>query len=156
LSNIDRSRKKARFLVDESLGPEVANVLKEYKYNAVFTSDVHLSGHDDSSILGYAWKHKRMLLTHDQGFLDDRKYPHIRNPGIVILPGAQGDENSLIRALSDVIFVIGKYALLNRGLKIVIDEGGIWTITGFNKATGLHYKQRLRFEKNGGILEWSE
>lgn len=91
----DDLKKKTRILVDESLGRAVADYLQEKGYNAVFANDVGLSGRSDEDIFGYAWREKRMLWTHDRDFLDDARFPEHRNPGVVILPGGDGDNRAM-------------------------------------------------------------
>jgi len=39
-------------------------------------------------VFAYAWKQRRILLTHDDDFWHDRRFPEHRHPGVVILPGA--------------------------------------------------------------------
>jgi hypothetical protein len=46
---------RTRFLIDESLGCEVANYLREKGFNAVYVGYVGLSGHADVHIFVYAW-----------------------------------------------------------------------------------------------------
>ncbi len=78
--------KKARFLVDECLGIEAAKVLTAFGWNALFVEDAHLANHSDEDIFAYAWRSDRIILTHDGDFLDDRRFPLNRNPGVIILP----------------------------------------------------------------------
>src|SRR5262245_35738896 len=84
-------RQRAKFLVDESLGPRVTCVLKGMGWNAIDTSDLGLSGHPDENVFAAARREDRILLTHDADFLDDRRFPPRLNPGLVILPGAKGN-----------------------------------------------------------------
>jgi hypothetical protein len=44
-------------------------------------------------------KHCRILLTHDEDCWDDRRFPEHRNPGLVIVPGATGDQTDMISGL---------------------------------------------------------
>src|SRR5438132_438714 len=90
LRELNRMRKKARFLVDENLGEEVAQVLRAEGFNSQFVSEAGLRRHDDTDVFAYALRTDRVLLTHDPDFLDDRKYPQNRNPGLVVLPGGSG------------------------------------------------------------------
>ena len=53
--------RKARILVDESLGDAVADYLRERGYRAAFVKDVGLSGRSDEEVFAYAWREKRML-----------------------------------------------------------------------------------------------
>jgi hypothetical protein len=60
----DRSfAKKARFVVDESLGIGVAKVLRDLRWNVTFVGEVGLSGHSDEDIYAYAGRENRILLT---------------------------------------------------------------------------------------------
>ena len=83
-------KKKSRFLIDESLGIDVAKYLRGKGYNAEFVGDVGLAGHSDEDVFAFAWRERRMLWTHDRDFLDDAKFPEHRNPGVVVLPGGDG------------------------------------------------------------------
>jgi predicted nuclease of predicted toxin-antitoxin system len=66
---------------------------------AVTVWDAGLNGRSDETVFAYAWKHRRILLTHDDDFWNDRRFPEHRNPGVVILPGANGDQRDMIRGL---------------------------------------------------------
>jgi predicted nuclease of predicted toxin-antitoxin system len=88
-------RKKNRILVDESLGVEVAVYLREKGYNALFVGEAGLAGRGDEDVFAFAWRERRMLWTHDRDFLDDARFPEHRNPGIVVLPGAGGDDQAM-------------------------------------------------------------
>ena len=87
-------KKKARFLVDECLGPEVAEVLRSNKWNAVFVGEVGLVHHPDENVLAVAWRDNRILLTHDRDFLDDRRFPCHRTTSPEVLPGLKRLEQS--------------------------------------------------------------
>src|ERR1035441_9114532 len=47
-------RGKARFIVDESAGVEVARILQRFGYNAKFVGEFGLCGHSDEARLGIA------------------------------------------------------------------------------------------------------
>src|SRR5271166_4121989 len=95
-----KALQRVRFLVDESLGRDAARVLRENGWNAKFVSDLRLLGKDDTVVFAEAWKQKRVILTHDRDFLDNRKFPPHRNPGVVVfVVGASGeDDRRLIAA----------------------------------------------------------
>jgi predicted nuclease of predicted toxin-antitoxin system len=103
----DDLKKKTRILVDEILGQAVADYLQQNGYNAVFANDVGLSGRSDEDIFGYAWREKRMLWTHDRDFLDDARFPEHRNPGVVILPGGDGDNRAMEVGVGTALTVFG-------------------------------------------------
>lgn len=76
---------KAKFLVDENLGSWFAEYLRLRGWNATFALDEGLGHRDDKELFGRAWSEDRILLSHDRDYLDDRKFPPNRNPGVVIV-----------------------------------------------------------------------
>jgi predicted nuclease of predicted toxin-antitoxin system len=73
---------KARFLVDESMGTNVAKYLSKQGYNTKYVGDESLEGRSDEDVFAFAWKEKRIIVTHDPDFLDDRRFHliEIRGP----------------------------------------------------------------------------
>jgi predicted nuclease of predicted toxin-antitoxin system len=55
-------RRKTRFLIDEDVGVEVAQFLRQRLYNATFVGHVGLAGRDDTDLYAYAWREQRVLL----------------------------------------------------------------------------------------------
>jgi predicted nuclease of predicted toxin-antitoxin system len=145
-----RFRKQARFLVDESLGVEAARVVRAHGYNCVFVGEVGLAGHDDSAVYGFAWQDDRILLTHDRDFLDRRRFPDHRNPGVIILPGGSGSTPGLELALARVLVILAPYREAHRFQRIHVSDGGEWSI---HEPSG---KRRVRFGANGAAEEWHE
>ena len=94
-----RRSKRSKFLTDESLGPGIIQFFRWYRMNAITVWDVGLDGRSDETIFACAWKQRRILLTHDDDFWDDRRFPEHRNPGVVILPGANGDQRDMLIGL---------------------------------------------------------
>lgn len=87
-------RAKARFLIDESAGPGVAKTLRSAGYNVKYVSDLGLCGHSDEDVFAAGWREARIIVTHDSDFLDNRKFPFNRNPGVVVIrPGADGHDD---------------------------------------------------------------
>ncbi|SRR6266700_4499333 len=149
-------RKKARFLVDESLGIGVTLLLREAGWNVKDVREVGLSGHADEDILGYAYRDDRILLTHDAGFLDDRAFPPHRNPGLVVLPGGSGDEAALMDALRAVLHLLGDMRELYSGAKIAISADGTIAVVNREHASGAMTKTRYRVERYGAALIWED
>jgi predicted nuclease of predicted toxin-antitoxin system len=154
LRDFGQYKKKARFLIDESLGEAVARILCEHGWNAVFARDVGLGGHSDEDVFALAWKEDRVLLTHDRDFLDDQRFPAHRNPGVVILPGASGAGEGLLRALQRVLSIIGPNRKAFRRFKIEITEDGIWNIKSLLRISDEARNWRLRFGRDDEIYEW--
>lgn len=144
---------RSKFLVDESLGVEVANVLKGLRYNVKFGPDVGLGGKSDQDVYAYSWRHKRILLTHDRDFLNDREFPFHRNPGVIVLPGAEGEEVPLVRALGQMLRIFGTQGDTFPNAKILIDGDLIWHVQSCHKADGYIERYKLRFTKQN-VYRW--
>jgi predicted nuclease of predicted toxin-antitoxin system len=125
-------RGKARFIVDESAGVEVARILQRFGYNAKFAGEFDLCGHSDEDIFAAAWKDKRILVTHDSDFLDNRRFPLHRNPGIIVIrPGSSGRDNEgLFACLSKAIAFAGSHASWFRSRKLEFVSSELITIVG--------------------------
>lgn len=146
-------KKKARFLVDENMGNDVAVLLRDFGYNAIFVAEAGLIGHPDEAVFAYAWKVNRIILTHDRDFLNDRQFPFHRNPGVIVLPGAEGD-GSLEPAIADLLRLVAPYGKAHIGTKIEVTQDRIWTVRGFIKAEGRYIERRVKLEQNGNASEW--
>lgn len=56
-----------KFLVDECVGPTVAEWLKKNNYDAISIYD-YMPGIDDNTVLDKAFSENRILITSDKGF----------------------------------------------------------------------------------------
>jgi len=144
---------RAKFLVDESLGAEVADALRGAGWNAVFAGDLGLLGRSDEDVFAAACREDRILLTHDRDFLNDRIFRPDRNPGLVVLPGADGEERTLIPALGGAVSIIGCFRETWRGSKVVIHADGTWTV--WHRTEGGRVRRtQYRFPLNRRVEEW--
>jgi predicted nuclease of predicted toxin-antitoxin system len=125
---VDAFRGKARILVDESLGSGVASFLRDQGCNVVFAGDVGLAGKSDEDVAAYAWREKRMIWTHDSDFLDDGLLPEHRNPGVAVLPGGDGDQQSMAVGLRTALTVIGHGGQMWSKSKSTVNANGEMTI----------------------------
>ncbi len=145
-------RGKARFLVDESAGIEVAKILQREGYNAKFASEFGLLGRSDEDIFAEAWRERRIVITHDTDFLNDRRFPPHRNPGIVLVrPGSDGhDEEGLVASLEKAVLIAGKNATWFRGKKLDFSSGEELTVTS------QHGRNRYLWRKHGMPMIWED
>lgn len=145
-------RGKARFLVDESAGIGVANALRQSGYSVRFVDELGLRGRSDEDIFAAAWREKRIIITHDADFLDNVRFPHHRNPGVVVIrPGADGrDSAGLILCLARVALFARKNANWLRGKKLDFTSHEMLTISSSN---GRH---RYWWKTHGMPLVWEE
>lgn len=136
---------KAKFLVDENLGGEVTQLLRDVGWNATDVFELNIAGHPDENVFAAARRQDRILLTHDDDFLDDRRFPPRLNPGLVVLPGADGNVDALISAIHQLLGMIGNLRELWRATKVVIATDGTWKIMRFEQSEGRVIKNRFRF-----------
>ena len=148
-----RDRKKARFLVDESVDPAVTEWLRSKGWNAVHAREVGLARHSDEDIFAFAHREDRILLTHDAGFLDDRAFPPHRNAGVVVLPGS-ADSEEFARALGRVAGIVGAARGLWRQTKIKVGEDDLWSVSTFERDEGRIVTSRYRFRRNRSPEIW--
>src|SRR3990172_101090 len=141
---VSQFRKRARFLVDESLGAEVAEVLRDQGWNARYVTELGLEGHSDEDVFARAWADDRIILTHDTDFLDDKRFPPHRNPGVVVLPGAEGDDPSLLTALAGLVSFVAPFREGYRRAKVIVSADAEWTFIRQNPETGAMEKRRFR------------
>lgn len=145
----------AHFLVDENVDPELADWINQSGiWKADHVRDVGLAGKDDKAVFAWAWKHKRWILTHDDDFLNDHRFPFHRTHGVIVLPGGQGELPALREAIWDVLGILGYSAKLFAGAKIEVTQGHVWSVREHLKAEGKHTKRRIRWERNGRVSEW--
>lgn len=146
--------KKARFLVDETLAGLGTEVLTGIGYNTVEVAQVGLTGHSDEDIFAFAWREKRLIITQDRDFLDDRRFPFNRNPGVLILPGGPVDGGGFIAALRTAVNLVGRYHRLFEGQKIVFGEGREIAIRDRDPPSGAIKTRRYRLGRHGAEYEW--
>jgi predicted nuclease of predicted toxin-antitoxin system len=87
-------KQTTRFLVDEDVDVEAVPYLRAKGFNAVSVEESGLKGRCDEDVLAFAWREKRVLLTLDHDYENDRRFPEHRNPGVVILSGGSGDSHA--------------------------------------------------------------
>ena len=74
-----------KFLLDECMPRSSGEVLRILKHNFTSVRQAGLSGENDSSVLRYAIKTNRILITLDRDFANILRYKPGTNPGIIIL-----------------------------------------------------------------------
>jgi predicted nuclease of predicted toxin-antitoxin system len=145
----DRHRGRAKFLVDESIGETVAEILKHWGYNTKYAAEEGLLGRSDEDVFAAAWKLNRVIVTHDPDFLDDRKFPPHRNPGVIVIhPGASGKDNagmltSMARATNIAAWDSGEWY---RGRKLEFTSQDQLTITSQRGYAKYMYRGREVYE----------
>lgn len=150
-----RTAKRTRFLVDEALGVGVARWLQVVGYNTQYGPDYGLGGKADQCVFAYAWREERLLLTHDKDYLNDKEFPFHRNPGVIVLPGENGEEQPLFLALRTMLNIFGRHGGIFPNAKIVIDSSNVWNVRNYRKADGYIERGMLKFTKYH-VYRWED
>jgi len=148
------SAKKARFQLDESIDPVVADILRNRGFNVRSAGETGLTGHPDEDHLAAAKRENRILLTHDEDFLNNRRFPPSGNPGLVVLAGGSGSTDALADSLQVVVSLVAPYREVWRGAKIKITQDGHITIWNHDAETGHYRARRYLMTPCGPALEW--
>lgn len=128
-----------------ALGEGVAQSLSSSRHNVKYGPDVGLGGHADEDVFGFGWRERRVILTHDRGFLNDTRFPFTRNPGVIVLPGGAGNTRVLLRTLSTAIGLFSTHANIWDNAKIAIDCEDVWTVRWYNRRYGRVENETLKF-----------
>ncbi len=151
-----RFKKKARFLTDEDLHAETVPYLRDKGWNLKTAKETKLVGHSDEDYVALAQKEDRLLLTHDRGYLSDRKFPPGQQGGVLVLPGGSGDTRALVQALLDMLSVIAPYWNAYRGSKIEFQTGRTITMRSRDGQSGSMTSTRYRLRPNAVPEIWSD
>lgn len=79
-------KRKLGIYGDADLDPEIESYLKQHKWlSYVGARERQVAGRDDSHHYSEAFKLGRVLVTHDDGYINNRKYPIQETHGVIIL-----------------------------------------------------------------------
>ena len=149
-------KKKTRFLIDEDLGIEVALYLKDMGFSAIFAADVGLNGHSDEDVFPMHGAKVACCLTYDRDFLDDACFPEHRNPGVVVLPGGDGNQQAMGIGIGTAVKVFSSAPSIWEKTKSVISPTGEMTIRRRNYETGKIETTRYRMTGRGYAEVWED
>jgi predicted nuclease of predicted toxin-antitoxin system len=129
--------KKPRYLVDENLGEGTAQLLQAWGCNVKGVWELSLTGHPDENVWRVAQKDKRVLLTHDDDFLDNRQFLLKATFGVVVLPHKVGEESLLIGKLRHLVNLLSGGAGFTYERKIVVTADSHWRIISIDETGAL-------------------
>jgi predicted nuclease of predicted toxin-antitoxin system len=95
-----RRRAKPRFYADEDFPPKAIKLLRQLGANVVTARDVHRHGQPDENHIAEALRLRRILITCDRDYLNDRRFPLIHCPAIIVFDFGSGTSNDIRRAFA--------------------------------------------------------
>jgi len=147
-------RRNAKFYADEDMDSVVIEIMRDLDLNTVTAKEAGLLGRDDAAHLAYAKRQDRILVTRDHDYLDDRKHPPNRCPGVVVLDIHPLTRESLTDALYLLRSVVRPYRQIWTGAKVLIGKESQITVWDRSHATGRRRKTRYRLVKGRQAQEW--
>jgi predicted nuclease of predicted toxin-antitoxin system len=88
-----KARKKWRLYADNNIEREIIEYLREEGFDVLSVGeDPQLRNEEDEFHYQKARQYDRYLLTHDDDYWDDRRFPLRQSPGVIILPENEDGE----------------------------------------------------------------
>jgi predicted nuclease of predicted toxin-antitoxin system len=155
-SELSGERGRTRFLIDENVPQDVPSVLRRRKYSVMTVADYGYADRSDREIYALATSENRVLVTHDQDFFDDERFPIAGSPGVAVLPRHADGQERFIRAFGDLLKVHGDSHQLWRERKAWIRGDGTVFVRFCDPANGDSAVVALLLPENGPPMIWED
>lgn len=150
LRNMGTVRGTTRFLLDQNVSAAVRRYLDGQGISAT-PLPLKLANRPDDEVLAEAWRLDRVLITHDEDFLDVRRHPYETNPGIVVVPGGSGNVGAHLNTIGNLLKLMQPWRGLWLQTYIHVLDNGIAVIKGVNATHGVIIEPwQLTFDGDGG------
>jgi predicted nuclease of predicted toxin-antitoxin system len=110
-----------RFKTDENLPVEIADLLRQYKHDAVSVHEQGLAGSADPDVAAVCQSEQRAIVTLDLDFSDIRRYPPDQYSGIIVLRPVVQTVPALLRIVGQVVVLLNQQPV-ERCLWVVDDH----------------------------------
>jgi len=90
-----RRKAKAKFYADENFPTAAVRFVRSRGVHVLTAQEAERKGHPDENHAAFALKDGRVLLTCDRDYLDDRRFPLIHCPVIVVCDFGSGSSNEM-------------------------------------------------------------
>ncbi len=127
-----------RFYADADVPAQVVAYLRQRGHKCITAAEMGFERRDDAFHYAYAKRQRRILLTLDKDFLNLRKYPLQRHPGIIVVePGVLGGPKAIQEILRR-LFQHLRYARDFRESRVLA------SLEGFTRVTPT-FRQRVEY-----------
>src|SRR2546430_5219150 len=93
-----RRRAKPRVYADENFPSVAIKILRRLGADVLTVRDVHRRGHPDENHTAEALRLGRILITCDRDYLDDRRFPLIHCPALIVCDFGGGTADEITRS----------------------------------------------------------
>ena len=91
--------KKVRILVDEDMPKKAVEFLISLGFDVIYVPSAKLKGMANGILINKAIKERRIFMTRDQDFLNEKRYPLGNHYGIVVFKLQRQNTKNLLTAL---------------------------------------------------------
>lgn len=148
-----RRRAKPKFYADENLPVSIVKRLRQTGVQVLTAQQVGLSGHPDENHAAFALRNGCILLTCDRDYLDERRFPLIHCPAIVVFDFGAGSLREVQGAFTCLQRMYGSPQFFDKWVKIDAKPDS-WTESS-RHLNGTTSRTRYRVHR-GRIQEWVE
>ena len=143
-------KKKPRFYADEDLPKQAVEILREVGFNVLTAEEAGKRGHPDENQLAEAKRQGRILLSCDQDFLNERRFPLIECSTLVVFDFGTKTEDEILQALQ-CLAVIETYPDFFEKCAKIDAKTSEWTETHRFVEGTFRYRNRWH---QGQLQEW--
>jgi hypothetical protein len=154
VSGRGRRTKRARFHLDETVGPLVKGILEREGFNVVTAAERGLLRRPDEDHFADCWRTERTLITHDWDFMDAAKLPDYRNPGVIVLDSNRRKAKEVVRTAELVRMLCDVVGPSLRHMRAIIGSDGTIRLWRRQTKTGSIIVERIRFRRGRNPEIW--
>jgi hypothetical protein len=125
--------------------------MKRNQLDVLTTLNLGIMRRDDREVFATGWRHARLLVTHDTDFLDDRRFPVNRCPGLIVLPEFGREMMAFGRLMSAVTYLVHKGREIWFGTKITVTRDYVLTMRTWERAEGYIQTWKARLNVGRGL-----
>jgi hypothetical protein len=146
-----RRRAKPRFYADENFPSVATKILRRLGADVLTVRDVRRHGHPDENHTAEALRLGRILITCDRDYLDDRRFPLIHCPALIVCDFGSGTADDIRRTFACLGGPFCAPQFFDKWVKIHATRDG-WTEHTRN-LNGTTARTRYRIHR-GRMQEW--
>jgi predicted nuclease of predicted toxin-antitoxin system len=121
-----RRRAKPRFYADENFPTLAIKILGRIGADVLTVHDARLRGHPDENHTAEALRLGRILITCDRDYLDDRRFPLVHCPTVIVCDFGSGSVADIIRTFNCLRWPFKAPQFYDKWTKIYATRDG-WT-----------------------------
>ncbi|MGO9566796.1 MAG: DUF5615 family PIN-like protein [Desulfomonilaceae bacterium] len=142
---------KAKFYADENFPAQAIETLRERGFDVLTAREAGRQGHPDENHIAEALRRGRVLITCDRDYLNDRMYPLISCPTIIVFDFGSKTKAEMISAFQCLNYIAAFPQLYDKWCKIKAGQGE-W-IEKIRFQDGSTARNRCRFFR-GRLQVW--